>query len=295
MVSVPSRQLLQEVRRIHMRTRHLVSDRLLGVYRSAFKGRGPEFDAVREFQDGDEIRDIDWNVMARMNAPFVKTYREERSLTLMLVVDVSASVRFGSGQRTKNMLIAELGALLALSAIANQDNIGLLLFSGDVEKYVPPGRGQRHALRVIRDLLTAEARQPGTDFTQALTFLGHLHRKPAICFLISDFLFDSDPHILKLASKRYDCIAVRVLDPRELKLPDVGLLNVRDLETGKEMLIDTSQRAFQEYFQQSGQQRLQQQNALFKRLNIDLIDLRTNVSYSDSIRRFFKERSRIKP
>lgn len=293
--NTPSRQLLLDVRRIHIRTRHLVADALLGAYRSAFRGRGMEFEEVREFQAGDELRHIDWNVTARMHVPFVKTYREERALTVMLVVDVSASARFGSGQRTKNTLMAEIGALIALSAIANHDNIGLLLFSGDVEKYVPPGKGQRHALRVIRELLTAEARQPGTDLTQALTFLGRLHTKPAVCFIISDFLIDDDTHALKLASKRYDCIAIRVLDPRELTLPKLGLLNVRDLEGGQDLLIDSSQMAFQESFQHHSQQRLHEQTSLFNRLGVGLIDLRTDLSYKEAIHRFFKERSRRHP
>jgi uncharacterized protein (DUF58 family) len=292
MPSLPSRQMLHEVRRIHIRTRHLVSDALLGVYRSAFRGRGMEFEEVREFQAGDELRHIDWNVTARMNTPFVKTYREERSLTIMLIVDVSSSARFGSGQRTKKTLMAEIGALLALSAIANQDKIGLLLFSGDVQKYLPPGKGQRHALRVIRELLTAEAQQPGTDLTQALTFLGRLHAKPAVSFILSDFLFESDhSHALKLASKRYDCIAVRVLDPRELILPKLALVTFKDLESGQEVLVDSSQQAFQENFQQRVQQRLQHQQELFKRLGIGLIDLRTNMSYTDAIRQFFRDRA----
>lgn len=288
----PSPQLLQEVHRIHIRTRHLVESALLGAYRSAFKGKGREVEDVREFQEGDEQRSVDWNVTARMNTPYVKTYREERALTVMLLVDISASSQFGTGLRTKSSLIAEIGALIALSTIGNQDQVGLLLFSGQVEKYIPPAKGQRHALRVIRELLTAKPTHPGSDLEQALTFLSRLHSKPAICFLISDFLPSAESHPLKLASRRYDCIAIRVLDPRELTLPKVGLLNLRDLESGQDVLIDSSSAKFQEHFNQNTESDLQQQDLLFKRLGIGLIDLRTHLPYSEAMRKYFEARSR---
>lgn len=288
----PSPQLLQEVHRIHIRTRHLVESALLGAYRSAFKGRGREVEDVREFQEGDELRSVDWNVTARMNTPYVKTYREERALTVMLVVDISTSSRFGTGQQTKNSLIAEIGALIALSTIGNQDQVGLLLFSDTVEKYLPPAKGQRHALRVIRELLTTTPEHPGSDLGQALTFLSRLHTKPAICFLISDFLPGAESHALKLASHRYDCIAVRVLDPRELLLPQIGLVNFRDLESGQDVLIDSSSSAFQEHFQQVTSKSREEQDLLFKRLGIGLIDLRTHLPYAEAMRRYFEERSR---
>lgn len=282
-----SPRAFQDILRIQIRTRRLIAGELLGTYRSAFKGHGMEFNEVREFEPGDDLRHIDWNVTARMRQPFVKTYREERSLTVNLIVDVSASARFGSVTRSKQALIAEIGALLAFSAIENNDKIGLLLFSGDVEEYLPPTTGQRHALRIVRDLLTAKARQPGTDLGRALTFLGRLQKKPAICFIISDFLTDHYAHALKIASKHYECVAIRVLDPRELVIPPLQLLRMRDLETNQDVLIDTSDTRFQHEFEQHTKDLMAHQEHLFKRLGVGLIDIRTEVPYTRPIKQFF--------
>lgn len=284
--------VFRAVRRIQIRTRRLVETQLLGAYRSAFKGRGVEFEEVREFQPGDDTRYIDWNVTARMHAPFVKNFREERELTVMLLVDISASTQFGSNGRSKSDIIAEIGALIAFSAIANNDKIGLLLFSGDVEKYIPPTKGQKHALRVVRELLTAKAHQKGTDLNQALTFLSRLQRKPAVCFVISDFLTGDLANSLKVAAKRYDCIAVRVLDQRELTLPKLALMRLRDLESGLELLVDGTNRSLNNAFRTRGEKLLQQQAQVFERLGIGLIDVRTDTPYEQAMRRYFYSRKR---
>lgn len=282
---------LREIRRIQIRTQRLVSTGLIGAYRSAFKGQGREFLDVREFESGDDIKHIDWNVTARMNQPFVKKFQEERALTVMLVVDVSASAKFGSRDRAKSEFIAEVAGLLAFSAIDNHDRIGLLIFSGDVEKYLPPAKGRRHALRVIRELLATEGRQPGTDLGHALSFLGKIQKKSAVCFIISDFLTSDYEHQLKVAAKRYDCIAIRVLDPRELDLPSIGLLHLEDLETGQKALVDSSDVATQRLFHQKTQEMLEKQRRFINSLGVGLIDIRTDTSYLHAIRSFFHHRS----
>lgn len=283
---------LREIRRIQMRTKHLVDTLLLGSYRSAFKGIGMEFEEVRPFQPGDDVRYIDWNVTARSGAPHVKTFREERALTVLLVVDISASGLFGSTHRSKSSLMAEIGALLAFSAIENQDKIGLLLFSSRIEKYLPPKKGLRHALRVVRELLVTEPQERGTDLGQALSFLRSVQRRTCICFVLSDFLTTGYEQALKVASKHYDLIAVRVSDPGEKSLPPLKLVTLQDLEAQQERLVDLSNPAFRAAFAQQVEQRLERQDRLFHQLGVGLIDLQTDQTYEKAIHRFFKSREK---
>lgn len=292
---MPSKHILRDIRRIHLQTRRFVETHLLGAYRSAFKGRGLEFLEARPFSQGDELRHIDWNVTARMQEPFVKSYREERALTVVLVADISDSLRFGSGDKSKRALMAEVSALLAISAIENHDKIGLLLFSGDVEKYLPPARGPRHALRIIRELMAAKARQPGTDLSQALTFLGRVQKKHALCFILSDFLGDYDKPALKLAAKRYECTAVRIFDPRELDFPRLKFLQIRDLETGEQRLVNSSGRSFQRDFQKKTRELLAEQDRCFQKLNIGVLDLNASVPYAHALLQYFQRRKHARP
>lgn len=285
--------LKNTIRRIAIQTKHMATDALIGAFPSVFKGKGMEFDEVREYQEGDEQRDIDWNVTARMGRHFVKSFRQERQVTILLAVDLSASCRFGSSHNSKAVIIAELAATLAFSAISNNDKVGLLLFSDHIEKYIPPKQGQRHVLRIIRELLTPRQAHDKTDIKAALHYLSKVQRRFAICFLISDFLVPED--YLKeamLASKRYDAIAIRVLDPVEQVFPDVGLVQLRDLESGQHILVDTSDVPLRDRFVAERQAALQRHGKLLMSAGIDLIDVRTDGSYMIELKKFFRMRLR---
>ena len=282
-----TQEILKKIRRIHFQTTRLAADLPAGSYRSVFKGRGIEFEEVREYQEGDEIRHIDWNVTARMNHPFVKVFREERELAMMLIVDVSASCRFGK----KNEMMAEIGGVLAFSAIKNNDRIGLILFSDRVEKYIPPRKGTRHVLRLIRELFLFEPEGEGSDLACALTFFGHMQKQSGICFLISDFIHTSNLiHEVKLLAHRHDLIAIHTIDPREQKLPAAGLLEIEDLETHQKKIIDTSDPSVAEHQEQACLQRKTLLKEIANKTGMGLIEIDTDQPFMPRLIRFFRIR-----
>lgn len=289
MTAIPP-EIFEKIRRIQFQTTQLAEDFLAGPYRSAFKGQGMEFEEVREFQPGDEVRNIDWNVTARMNHHYVKTFREERELTVMLIVDISSSSRFGSHNQLKRDLIAEIGAALAFSATKNNDRIGLILFSREVEKYVPPKKGLRHVLRIIRELLVYEPKYPETDLGAALSYLGGVQRRLSICFLISDFICPDYTQKLAVTSRQHDLIAIGITDPYELDFPNMNLVTMVDLETGKSSVVDTSDAKVREHFQKVARDRLEQTDKLMKKIGAGFIDIRTDQPYMPRIRKFFRLR-----
>ena len=285
-------EVMQEIRRIQIRTNHMVNDILTGQYESVFKGQGMEFKEVREYVPGDEIRLIDWNVTARTGVPHVKLLAEERELTVMLLVDMSGSGRFGSVSRFKNELAAELCAVLAISAIKNNDKVGLIVFTGEVELYVPPSKGRRHVLRVIREILFFEPKGKKTNIPEALHFLNGITKRRAVTFLVSDFMASGYEVPMRVASRRHDLIAVVVSDPREEELPDVGLLCVRDAETDREVLVDTSNHAVREEYAKEARRRAAERDRILQRNRVDAIHVRTDRPYVEEIYRFFRMRER---
>jgi uncharacterized protein (DUF58 family) len=291
-VSAVPREILKKVRRIEISTRGLVNDVFSGEYHSVFKGRGMTFSEVREYQYGDDIRSIDWNVTARTGSPFVKVHEEERELTVILVVDVSASGNFGSRERLKGELAVELSAVLAFSAIKNQDKIGLIIFSDRVEKFVPPRKGRRHALRVLRELLFHEPQGRGTDIGGALEYLSRVISRRAVVFLVSDFMDEGFTKPLSVAGRRHDVIAVRVRDRRETELPPLGLVEMEDPETGERLVVNTSEPEFRSAFQKGSEGSLAALDQGFRRCQVDVIDVETGQPYVEPLMRFFKERMR---
>ncbi len=286
------REILRKVRRIEIRTRKLVNENLAGGYHSMFKGRGMEFSEVREYQFGDDVRNIDWNVTSRMGHPFVKKYVEERELTVVLLVDISASGTFGSTEQVKAEMTAEVCALLAFSAIQNNDRVGLLLFSDRIEKFIPARKGQRHVLRVIREILFHRPQGKGTDLAGALEYLGRVVRRRAVVFLVSDFLTQDFERPLRLVNKVHDLVALSIRDPREGELPAVGLLTLEDAETGVVQVVDTSVPRLREAFRRSAQEERQKLRDLFRRLAIDSVELATGEPYDIPLVRFFEKRAR---
>jgi uncharacterized protein (DUF58 family) len=286
------REILKKVRRIEISTRGLVNEVFSGEYHSAFKGRGMNFAEVREYQYGDDIRSIDWNVTARTGSPFVKIFEEERELTVMLVVDVSASGDFGTRERMKGEVAVEICALLAFSAIKNNDKVGLIIFSDHVEKFVPPRKGRRHVLRVLRELLFHRPDGRGTDITTALDYLNHVQRKKAVTFLVSDFRDSGFEKALAVAGRRHDLIAVRVGDPREHELPPLGFLEMEAPETGQRVVVNTSNAAFRQEYAQRSENARQTLERAFRRSKVDLIDVETGRPYAQALMRFFQERLR---
>ena len=309
------REILKKIRQIEIRTNRLVSETLAGQYHSVFKGQGMNFDEVREYQPGDEVRTIDWNVTARMNHPFVKKFVEERELTLMLLVDVSGSGLFGSAGQSKRELAAEIASVLAFSAIRNNDKVGLVLFSDVIEKYIPPRKGRRHVLRVIREVLFFEPKQRGTDLNGALEFLMHVTRHRAIAVIVSDFigspaaesgkrkrarpqimllesLAQSAFSMLRQANRRHDVVAVQIADRYEMELPALGRLVLNDAETGEVVEINTADARKRAAFSER-QARAQADLArLFRSVGIDAIQLRTDQPYGVELARFFETRER---
>ncbi len=245
-----TREILKKVRQIEIKTRGMVNQIFSGEYHSVFKGRGMEFSEVREYQFGDDIRTIDWNVSARFNHPFVKIFEEERELTVMLVVDLSNSGNFGTASFMKNEIAAEICAVLAFSAIKNNDKVGLILFTDKIEKFVPPKKGRAHILRIIRELISFEPTGSGTNIREALEYFNHVNKKRTIAFLISDFIDEGYDKILKIISRKHDVIAVEISDPREEELPAVGLLKLRDAETGVERWVDTGNAGVRKQFRE---------------------------------------------
>jgi uncharacterized protein (DUF58 family) len=287
-----SPDVLRQVKLIELRTRRLVNSLFSGEYRSIFKGQGMEFAEVREYQPGDEVRSIDWNVTARMRRPFVKRYIEERELTLMLVVDLSGSGQFGTVQRFKVELATELAAVLTMSAVRNNDRVGTLLFTDRVEHFVPPGKGRRHALRILRDIFVHQPQGTGTDIGGALDHLRKMLSQHAIIFLITDL---DDPAIerpLKLLNQRHDVVVARVEDPAESELPDVGLATLRDPETGARVAVDTSHPKVRAAYATAMAERRAAKRQLLRRLAIDEIPVSTHESFIEPLMRFFRARER---
>ncbi|MGE5558715.1 MAG: DUF58 domain-containing protein [Bacillota bacterium] len=287
-----SRELLKKIRRIHLKIARLSTDILSGHYTSSFKGTGIEFDEVREYVPGDDVRSIDWNVTARSGAPYVKRYAEERELTIILMVDLSGSQRFGTANALKSELAAEIAALFAYLAIKNNDQVGLLLFSGTCEKYLPPQKGRAHVLRVIREILGYCPRSAGTDLGQALDFIHRVTNKRSIVFLISDFLDAGYESSMRRLSKRHDLVAVRITDPRERELPSVGLVELEDNETGARILLDTSSPAVRERIINAAAERDASHARILSSCKIDAIEISTDRPYLEALRRFFAKRER---
>lgn len=285
-------ELFKTIRKIEIETTHLTDNLLAGAYRSAFKGRGIEFEEVREFQPGDEVRSIDWNVTAKMGYPYVKIFREERELTVMLIVDSSSSTRFGSANISKKNIIAEIGALIAFSAIKNGDKVGLLTFSDKTELFLAPKKGTRHALRIIRELLVPPPLSHGTDIAKALTYLGKVQHRPAICFIISDFMSPDFSHELTLLATKHDIVAVCVTDPYEATFPNVNLAELTDMETGKRQVIDTGSPSRQRSYVQASEKHLEEIKTLMAKSKGGFIDIRTDKPYAHEIEKFFKTRGR---
>ncbi|MCH7992042.1 MAG: DUF58 domain-containing protein [Gemmatimonadetes bacterium] len=286
------REILKQVRRIEISTRGLVNEVFSGEYHSVFKGRGMNFAEVREYQYGDDIRSIDWNVTARTGSPFVKVFEEERELTVMLVVDVSASGDFGTRERLKGEVAVEICALLAFSAIKNNDKVGLIIFSDRIEKFVPPRKGRRHVLRVLRELLYHRPEGRGTDITAALEYLTHVQRKKAVAFLVSDFRDDGFDRALAIAGRRHDLIAVRVGDERERELPPLGLLELEDPETGERVIVNTSNLEFRTAFGDHVERKRVELDRTFRRSKVDVIDIETGRPYVKPLMLFFQDRAR---
>ena len=289
------KEVLKKVRQIEIRTNREVTDVLGGQYHSVFKGRGMEFEEVREYLPGDEVRSIDWNVTARFGHPFVKKFKEERELTVMLIVDVSASGQFGSVRQTKNELAAELAAVLAFSAIRNNDKVGLIMFTDQIEKYVAPKKGRRHVLRVIREILAFQPQGRGTNLTAALDYLNHVQTHRAVTFVLSDFQVDDEESVrkkLQVASKRHDMVALSLRDPREEELPAVGLVELRDAETGEQVLVDTFDRSVRDEFATKARLRLETLGRLLRLASVDHVEIRCEEDYMGPLIRFFRMRER---
>jgi len=286
------KEVIKKVRQIQIRTSRTVNDVLAGQYHSAFRGRGVEFEEVSPYQIGDDVRLIDWNVSARYGEPFIKKFREERELTVMLVVDVSPSGFFGSVSQFKMDMAAELGAVLAFSAIRSNDRVGLILFSDVVEKYVPAKKGTRHVLRLIRELLYHEPTGRGTDIAEALSFLNRVTLRKSVCFLVSDFLGAGYESAVRIARRRHDLIPVVVSDPREQELPRVGFVELEDPETGERTMVDTGSRRMREAFASHVQRLAEDRDALFRRMDTDTVNVRTDRSYVEPLVRFFRKRER---
>lgn len=286
------KEILKKIRQIEIKTNNIVNTVFAGEYHSVFKGRGMEFEEVREYQPGDDIRTIDWNVTARMSLPFVKSYREERELTVMLLVDASSSGSFGTHQQMKGEIATEICALLAFSAIRNNDKVGLIIFTDKVEKYVPPKKGKKHVLRVIRELLFFKPEKTKTDINCALEYMAKMLTRKSVVFVISDFLNTGFETSLRIANRRHDLIAVSVTDPREITMPDIGIVELEDAETGETILIDTGDPEFRKAFSGAGTAGIAMRDKLFKSINLDSINIMTDRSYVDPLMRFFRMRER---
>lgn len=285
-----STEIFKHVRRIQIKTRKVVQDVLAGAFHSTFKGRGMEFEDVREYQPGDEVRSIDWNVTARMQYPYVKNYREERELSVILLIDVSASSFFGTTGKKKAELIAELGALFSFSAVQNNDKVGLILFSDHVEKYIPPKKGSSHAMRLIRELLAYKPQGKKTDIAQALRFLGKVQKRKSVVFLISDFFAPSFKDDLTLMGKRHDLIGVNVRDPHEVRLPKMGLVQLRDLETHRLLILDTSKQSVREQLEAKNRTFFSELKELFEKHAGGLMMITSSQSYIGELKSFFERR-----
>ncbi|MGB0606021.1 MAG: DUF58 domain-containing protein [Candidatus Latescibacterota bacterium] len=286
------KEILEKVRLIEIRSRNVVNDLFAGEYHSAFKGRGMEFAEVREYLRGDDVRTIDWNVTARTGSPYVKVFDEEREQTVMLLVDASASGAFGSVRQMKGEVGVEISALLAFAAIKNNDRVGLLIFTDVVEVFVPPKKGRKHVLRVIRELLYFQPQGKRTSITNALDYLEKVLHRRSVVFLISDFIDEHYERSLQLMRRRHDLVAVSLFDPRERALPDVGFINLQDAETGEQFLVDSGRQEVRAYFARQQEQEDERRRALFLRNGVDEVSIDITKSYVDPLVRLFHARVR---
>jgi uncharacterized protein (DUF58 family) len=283
-------ELIKKVRKIEIKTRGLSKQIFSGEYHSAFKGRGMAFSEVREYQAGDEIRTIDWNVTARTSAPYVKVFEEERELIMMLIIDISASENFGTSESQKKDIVTELSAVLAFSALQNNDKIGLILFSDKVEKYIPPKKGKSHVLRIIRELIEFKPTNTGTSISEALKYFNNVTKKRSIAFIVSDFIDSDYFHDLKIASKKHDTIAVQIFDKTETEIPNIGLIKVKNPETNQINLFDTSSKKNREIYSQWWENKMNEITTSFKKAKVDFVNIRTDESYITPLQKFFKKR-----
>lgn len=283
-------EILRQVKLIELRTRGLVNSLFTGEYRSVFKGQGMEFSEVREYEPGDDVRSIDWNVTARMRRPFVKRYIEERELTVMLAVDLSGSERFGTIRRFKSELATELAAVLAMTAVRNNDRVGLVLFTDRIEYVLPPRKGRRHVLRMIRDLLTFEPDGSGTDLAGTLDYLSRSMKQKSIVFLVSDFIAEGVERPLKLLAQRHDIVAITVEDPSEIDLPDIGIARLTDPESGETVYVDTSSSRVRELYATQVGAEGDSRKHLLRRLGIDQVTVSTSGNYIEPLLKFFRSR-----
>ena len=287
-----TKELLKKVRQLEIRTRGLVNQVLSGEYHSVFKGRGMAFSEVREYQIGDEIRTIDWNVTARFNHPFVKVFEEERELTVMLLVDMSGSQFFGSQSALKRDVAIELSAILAFSAMKNNDKVGAIFFTDQIEKFIPPRKGRSHTLRVVRELIDFEPQHRKTRIAAALEYLNHIQKKRSIVFLISDFMDTGYESALRIAGKRHDLIGLVLLDPREKELPKVGLITFRDAETGEQRWVDSSDSRIRAIYRAYSERMRQTRRSLFLKSRLDGVEIRLDQPYLKPLTDFFRLRER---
>jgi uncharacterized protein (DUF58 family) len=285
------KELVKKIRQIQIKTNRLVDETLGGEYHSLFKGQGMEFSEVREYQDGDDIRTVDWNVTSRTGKLFVKKYVEERELTVMIVVDASGSFQFGSMGRFKNDLAAELAALFAFSAIKNNDRVGLILFTDQVEKFLPPAKGTKHVLRVIRELLYFKPEGKGTDINGALQYLNRIARKKSVVFLISDFTGDNYEKAMRITNRKHDLVVLKIFDPREKEIPPIGLMRLKDNETGEEIVVDGSSRDLREAVASRWKEDDGKLADFLNRSGIDFLTLDDTAPYIKTIVKFFKKRT----
>lgn len=285
-----AKELIKKVRKVEIRTRGLSKHIFSGEYHSAFKGRGIAFSEVREYSFGDDIRSIDWNVTARLNRPFVKVFEEERELSVIILVDLSNSGAFGTKNQFKKELILEICAVLAFSAMLNNDKVGVVFFTNKVEKFIPPKKGKSHILRIIHEIIDFKPTEKSTDLTKPLRFLYNAIKKRSIVFVISDFIAKDFSDSLKITSKKHDTVAIQIYDQRESELPNIGLLYAQDSETGNSTLIDSSKKVVRENYKNWWSERQENLNSIFKKSNVDLIRIKTDEPYIAPLMNFFKKR-----
>ena len=285
-----SKEIFKKVRKIEIKTRGLSNQIFSGEYHSVFKGRGMAFSEVREYQYGDDIRNIDWNVTARYNHPYIKIFEEERELTVMLLIDVSGSNSFGTQMQLKQELITEIAAVISFSAIQNNDKVGVIFFSDKIEKFIPPKKGSSHILRIIRELIDFKADNKGTDIAEALRFFTNAIKKKSTAFLISDFMSQGYDKALQIANHKHDLIAVRITDKRETELPDIGLTRMKDAETENTVWVDTSSKKVRNYFNKWSDKKRKELDSLFARFGIDMVKVYTGEDYVKPLMNMFKKR-----
>ena len=284
--------LLKKVRKIEIKTRGLSNHIFAGEYNTAFKGRGMAFSEVREYQSGDDVRSIDWNVTARYNSPYIKVFEEEREMTVMLLVDVSGSGNFGTKKQFKREIATELSAILAFSAIKNNDKVGVIFFSDIIEEFIPPKKGKSHILRIIRQILSFKPKNKKTDISQAIEYFNNVMKKRCICFILSDYISPSFEKPLKIASKKHDIVALRISDEREKKLPNIGLVTLKDAENDTISYVDTSSKIIRNLFSKNQKENEEELLKLFPKCGVDMIDIITGQDYVKPLISFFKNREK---